>query len=127
MGNEMAAGSSSSKAFVEKEIADNKVVVFSSACPAFHSFLARPPQFCVKAKRVLDAFKSSGLDYKVIELDQRRDGSQIQSALAAVTGQRTVPNVFVNGKSIGGGDETAYLHSSGKLRELLVECGAISA
>ena len=29
MGNEMAAGSSSSKAFVEKEIADNKVVVFS--------------------------------------------------------------------------------------------------
>ena len=98
-----------------------------SACPAFHSFLARPPQFCVKAKRVLDAFKSSGLDYKVIELDQRRDGSQIQSALAAVTGQRTVPNVFVNGKSIGGGDETAYLHSSGKLRELLVECGAISA
>ncbi|KAA0152606.1 hypothetical protein FNF29_03833 [Cafeteria roenbergensis] len=117
MGNEMAAGSSSSKAFVEKEIADNKVVVFSKVyCP-----------FCVKAKRVLDAFKSSGLDYKVIELDQRRDGSQIQSALAAVTGQRTVPNVFVNGKSIGGGDETAYLHSSGKLRELLVECGAISA
>ena len=98
-----------------------------SACSTFHSFHARCPQFCVKAKRVLDAFKSSGLDYKVIELDQRRDGSQIQSALAAVTGQRTVPNVFVNGKSIGGGDETAYLHSSGKLRELLVGCGAISA
>lgn len=29
MGNEMAAGSSASRAFVEKEIADNKVVVFS--------------------------------------------------------------------------------------------------
>ena len=32
------------------------------------------------------------------------DGSDIQSALAEWTGQRTVPNVFIGGKHIGGCD-----------------------
>lgn len=32
------------------------------------------------------------------------DGTQVQSALAEWTGQRTVPNVFIGGKHIGGCD-----------------------
>jgi hypothetical protein len=32
------------------------------------------------------------------------DGSEIQDALKEWTGQRTVPNVFINGKHIGGCD-----------------------
>ena len=32
------------------------------------------------------------------------DGSEMQSALAQWTGQRTVPNVFIGGKHIGGCD-----------------------
>ena len=32
------------------------------------------------------------------------DGSEIQSALAEWTGQRTVPNVFIGGNHIGGCD-----------------------
>lgn len=32
------------------------------------------------------------------------DGGDIQSALAEWTGQRTVPNVFIGGKHIGGCD-----------------------
>lgn len=39
----------------------------------------------------------------VVELDQRSDGGAIQAALENLTGQRTVPNVFIGGKSIGGG------------------------
>lgn len=34
------------------------------------------------------------------------DGVEIQSALAEWTGQRTVPNVFIGGKHIGGCDGT---------------------
>lgn len=41
-----------------------------------------------------------------IQLDQRDDGSSIQQYLGSVTGQRTVPQVFINGKFIGGGDDT---------------------
>ncbi len=41
-----------------------------------------------------------------MQLDQRDDGSAIQQYLQSVTGQRTVPQVFINGKFIGGGDDT---------------------
>lgn len=35
--------------------------------------------------------------------DRIPDGSDIQNTLAKMTGRRTVPNVFINGKTIGGG------------------------
>ena len=59
------------------------------------------------------------------QLDQNSDGSAIQSALAQLTGQRTVPNVFVGEKSIGGGSETAALHASGQLVPLLRSIDAL--
>lgn len=34
------------------------------------------------------------------------DGPSIQQVLAELTNQRTVPNVFVNGKHVGGCDAT---------------------
>ena len=38
-----------------------------------------------KAKQALDGV---GADYYVVELDKRKDGSEIQDALAQLTGQR---------------------------------------
>lgn len=38
-----------------------------------------------------------------------------QNALQEKTGQRTVPNVFVQGKHIGGCDDTFKLHAQNKL------------
>lgn len=55
----------------------------------------------------------------VYELDQIKDGSAIQSTLAEITGQRTVPNVWVMGKHIGGNSETQALLRDGKLKEML--------
>jgi glutaredoxin len=43
----------------------------------------------------------------VVELDQHPLGLQIQARLADMTGRKTVPNIMVNGKSIGGSDEIA--------------------
>lgn len=51
----------------------------------------------------------------VIELDERDDGDAIQAALQQITGQRTVPNVFVKGKHIGGCDDTLAAHKRGTL------------
>jgi len=44
------------------------------------------------------------LSFKVVELDElpQNDGSIIQRELYEVTGQRTVPNVFIRGMHIGG-------------------------
>lgn len=47
--------------------------------------------------------------------------SEYQDALQELTGRRTVPNIFINGKSVGGCDDIIALHSSGQLAKLLLE------
>lgn len=51
----------------------------------------------------------------------------IQDALYEVTGARSVPRVFVGGKFIGGGDDTAAKAANGELKQLLVAAGACKA
>ncbi|GFQ07723.1 glutaredoxin, partial [Phtheirospermum japonicum] len=96
----------------EEIVASNPVVVFSkSYCP-----------YCVAVKELL---RKLGATYKVIELNNESDGSEIQAALKEWTGQRTVPNVFIGGKHIGGCDDTTNLHNQGKLNALLTEAKAL--
>lgn len=60
---------------------------------------------CFYCKRAQAAFDTAGIQPVVVELDNRSDGRSIQSALQRMTGQRTVPNVFLNGRHIGGSDD----------------------
>ncbi|KAK2069660.1 hypothetical protein P8C59_004217 [Phyllachora maydis] len=73
------------------------VIIFSKTyCP-----------YSKKAKGLLlDKYHIDPAPY-VVELDKHELGPQIQSKLADITGRRTVPNILVNGKSIGGSDEIA--------------------
>ncbi|KAF3332839.1 glutaredoxin-like protein [Carex littledalei] len=98
-----------------KQIASSSpVAVFSkSFCP-----------YCNQVKKLLS---SLGANFKAVELDHESDGSEIQAALHQWTGQRTVPNVFIGGKHIGGCDSTVALHNQGKLVPLLTEAGALPA
>jgi hypothetical protein len=50
-----------------------------------------------------------------VELDQHDLGSGLQSALEKMTGRRTVPNILINGLSIGGGDDIENLHNEDTL------------
>ncbi|KAF6157413.1 hypothetical protein GIB67_004351 [Kingdonia uniflora] len=94
-------------------ISANKVVVFSkSYCP-----------YCDKVKKLLSTM---GANYLAIELDKESDGSEIQKALGELTGQKTVPNVFIGGNHIGGCDAVTSTHKGGKLLPLLTEAGALT-
>ena len=53
----------------------------------------------------------------VVELDINPLGPGLQNALEKSTGRRTVPNVLINGRSIGGGDDIQALDESGGLVE----------
>ena len=53
------------------------------------------------------------------------DGADMQSALAQLTNQRTVPNVFIGGKHVGGNDVTQGLHRDGKLMPMLKAVSAL--
>ena len=78
MGGSHSSDSSSEKAeWVKREIASGYVVIFSkTTCP-----------YCRMAKNV---FKDIGQEVKVIELNKRNDGGQIQDILSDMTGARTV-------------------------------------
>ncbi|KAJ0404186.1 hypothetical protein P43SY_002029 [Pythium insidiosum] len=90
------------------------LVVFSkSYCP-----------YCKKAKEVL---ADLGAKPVVFELDQRADGAAMQDFLFRLTGQSTVPNVFIKGRSIGGSDKTVAMYKSGELKERLTRAGALTA
>jgi len=59
---------------------------------------------------------------KIFELDlmEGEEGALIQAYLAEKTGQRTVPNVFIGQKHIGGSDKLAELHEAGELVTLVM-------
>lgn len=76
-----------------------------------------------KAKNILlDLYTITPSPY-VVELDTHEQGAGLQEALAQTTGRKTVPNVLVNGKSIGGGDEIEALHLSNGLIQRIQELG----
>jgi glutaredoxin 3 len=105
-GKSLSMQMSSAEDFAKQEISKNKVVVFSkSYCP-----------YCSATKALFEDLRVDAAIYELNELD---NGQAIQDALLKMTGQRTVPNVFINGQHIGGNDKTQALNSSGKLKTLL--------
>ena len=94
---------------ISELIAKNDIVVFSkSYCPS-----------CKRAKSILD---SHNLAYTVKELDLDPEDTPMQEwqdSLQRMTGQRTVPNVFILGEHQGGSDDVARLHREGKLDRLV--------
>lgn len=55
------------------------------------------------------------------------DGAELQNALEDISGQRTVPNVYIKQKHIGGNSDLQSLKSAGKLKALLKDAGAMTA
>lgn len=50
-------------------------------------------------------------------------GALLQATLGDTTGRRTVPNVLLMGKSIGGGDDIVELHRTDKLLDTVKRMG----
>ena len=59
-------------------------------------------------------------------LTRVEDGGAIQEYLGRKTGQRTVPNVFIEQNHIGGNSDVQKIKNAGKLKDLLVKAGAMS-
>ena len=100
---------------IENLIRMNPVMVFSkSYCP-----------YSQRAKNILS--KYLGGNFAVLELDQLSTGSTIyQDKLQFLTGERTVPRVFIGGKFVGGADQLEILDQNGNLRQLLRNARVIS-
>jgi glutaredoxin 3 len=69
--------------------------------------------YCTKAKTLL---ASKGQTYTEISLDTNPEKTE---EMIEKSQRRTVPQIFINGQSIGGFDDLYSLNQQGKLDELL--------
>lgn len=75
--------------------------------------------FSKKAKHILKKYYTMNPPPTIVDLDEHQYGPQLQKVLSEMTGRKTVPNILVNHKSLGGSDELAQLHEDGKLLETI--------
>ena len=71
--------------------------------------------YCTRAKALLTR---KGVSFT--EIDVGNDPAK-RAWLAEQTGMRTVPQVFINGRSVGGSDDIHALDRAGKLDPMLAE------
>ncbi|QSL65931.1 hypothetical protein MERGE_003068 [Pneumocystis wakefieldiae] len=91
---------------VESLIAQNCVMVFSKTYCSY----------CSNTKRILG---EENIDFQVLELDNIENGPEIQEFLYEMTSQKTVPNIFIKGKHVGGNSDLEALRARGELKSLL--------
>jgi glutaredoxin 3 len=78
----------------------SKIQMYSTAiCP-----------YCVAAKNFL---VGRGLSYEEIRVD--RDRGEFDAMLRRSNGRRTVPQIFINDRHVGGYDDLIQLHRNGEL------------
>ena len=70
--------------------------------------------FCWRAKKLL---KKRGVEYA--EIDVMADSARRSEMVARANGRDTVPQIFIDGRHIGGSEELAALERSGELETLL--------
>ncbi|KAF6039481.1 TXNRD1 [Bugula neritina] len=91
---------------VKDKIKSHPVMMFSkSYCP-----------FCTALKEL---FKSLKIEYEALELDLISNGAEIQQVLLNLSSQKTVPNVYIKEKHIGGHDSVVALHRENKLLPMM--------
>jgi glutaredoxin 3 len=72
--------------------------------------------YCRAAKRLLT---SKGLDFT--EIDVSEDPAKREEMISRAMGMRTVPQIFIHGRHVGGYDELAELEREAKLDAWLAE------
>lgn len=97
--------------YVKENIDKHPVMVFSKTTCSY----------CKMAKKMLNEI---GVNYEVDEIQGKENMTKIQDLFEKITGERTVPRIFIGGKTIGGASDAMTLHNEGKLVPLMKEAGA---
>jgi glutaredoxin 3 len=75
--------------------------------------------YCARAKRLLDEKGAAYEEYEINSMPGKRE-----EMLGRAPGRTTVPQVFIDGRHVGGSDDLAELERSGRLDSMLQGAGA---
>ena len=73
-------------------------------------------RFCPYCMRARSLLKSKGVEFEEISVGGSAD---LWAEMEELSGRNTVPQIFINGKSVGGYDDIAILNLSDELDQLL--------
>jgi len=85
----------------------------SSGMPRVQVYSKENCPYCVRAKALLDR---KGVRYEEIDAEGK---DEIRTWLVEASGQMTLPQIFVDGRSLGGFSDIDALDRAGKLDALL--------
>jgi monothiol glutaredoxin len=95
---------------IRKEIAENKVLIYMKGTPSF-------PQ-CGFSARTIGVFEDLGYPYATVNV---LADPEKREAIKAFSNWPTIPQVYVDGKFIGGCDIVTEMYENGELDRLLKE------
>jgi glutaredoxin 3 len=72
--------------------------------------------WCPFCQRASGLFTKKGLAYREINIDE---DSKLREEMIARSGRRTVPQIFIGDRHVGGCDDLFALESSGELDRLI--------
>jgi glutaredoxin 3 len=81
--------------------------------PVVEIYVKTTCPYCWRAKHLLD---SKGVDYTEIRVDF--GGADRSKMIQRANGRTTVPQIFIDGRHIGGCDDLMLLDRQGKLDEI---------
>ncbi|XP_075037290.1 glutaredoxin-1 [Mixophyes fleayi] len=101
--------------FVQSKLASSKVTMFEKiSCP-----------YCVRAKQILQKYKFKSGHLEFINIGSLDIVDSVQDYFLQITGERTVPRIFIGEKCIGGCSDLVPLDGSGELEKTLIAIGAL--
>ena len=93
---------------ITSDISDNSIALFMKG--------TKEMPMCGFSNQVVQILSHYGVEYKDINV---LEDPMIRVKLSAQSGWPTIPQLFVNGKLIGGADITMELHQNGELLDIL--------
>src|SRR6266850_1189079 len=93
---------------IKKEIAANRIVLFTKG--------TKEAPMCGFSARTIAVFKELGRPFKTIDI---LPDPRIRQTLSAYSNWPTVPQVFIQGKFVGGCDIVTEMYQKGELQPLV--------
>ena len=93
---------------IKKEITDNKIFLFMKG--------TKDQPMCGFSAQVINILNSYGVDYKTLNVMEDWD---IREGIKEFSKWPTIPQLYVNGKLVGGCDITTEMHRKGELAATL--------
>ena len=93
---------------IKNQIESNKVVLYMKG--------TRQNPMCGFSAKVVDILNSYGVDYSTVDVLSDQD---IRQGIKEFSKWPTIPQLYINGKFIGGCDVCEEMHSNSELQPLL--------